>query len=580
MNGKRWIVMASVLLLLPMTGCADLDIVNNNNPDTDRLLSKPGDIESLIASQYWTVRYNRNRYEGMFMAMSNMADEHTTNAANAMQLDLYTEPRSAIQNTASYSDKMHIETIWYGMYAAIKAAYDGLTRITGPDALEIIDNSGVDQTPRARAFAKLIQGMAHGTLAQVYDRAWIVDETVPTDESGALVLPEMQRYDVVMQAAIGYLDEAIAIAQANDFTIPASKNWIWAESDMTSADFIRFVNSWAAIFETTVARTPEERAHVSAGGLVDWADVIDRVDNGIDDTFMVFMDDQSWIDWVAWYTMAPGWGYWDNRYLAYADTTGNAAAWLATPMQQRTAIDIASPDLRFPQTTDGMGTYVWHFSNDFLNPICCQKPERGTYNHSRYMDRRDVWADYLANWITFVPELDIDGMNLIKAEALYRLNGATQEVVDLINITRQGNGGLPALTTAGVPGSMPGCVPHTEAGACGDVFDALKYEKRVEVYEQQLGDWFFDSRGWGDLYEGTFLQVPVPAKELELLGEPVYTFGGVGGNCAAGSSTCDALSDDPLADVGVELMPLPAYVDRTSGRAYTPPAFRSRTGIR
>jgi hypothetical protein len=52
-----------------------------------------------------------------------------------------------------------------------------------------------------------------------------------------------------------------------------------------------------------------------------------------------------------------------------------------------------------------------------------------------------------------------------------------------------------------------------------------------------LGDWFFDSRAWGDLMTGAPLHLPVPASDLLLAGEELYTFGGVGGRCAAGTPT-------------------------------------------
>ena len=35
------------------------------------------------------------------------------------------------------------------------------------------------------------------------------------------------------------------------------------------------------------------------------------------------------------------------------------------------------------------------------------------------------------------------------------------------------------------------------------------------------------------LQKGTILQLPIPAKELETLALPIYTFGGVGGTSAA-----------------------------------------------
>jgi hypothetical protein len=47
------------------------------------------------------------------------------------------------------------------------------------------------------------------------------------------------------------------------------------------------------------------------------------------------------------------------------------------------------------------------------------------------------------------------------------------------------------------------------------------------------GTAFFDARGWGTLVEGTPIHFPIPARELETLNLPAYTFGGIGGPDAA-----------------------------------------------
>ncbi len=63
--------------------------------------------------------------------------------------------------------------------------------------------------------------------------------------------------------------------------------------------------------------------------------------------------------------------------------------------------------------------------------------------------------------------------------------------------------------------------------------EALKWEKRMETAFTHFGAWFFDSRGWGDLPEGTALQYPVPYQELDVRGVPLYNLGGVGGPSSA-----------------------------------------------
>jgi hypothetical protein len=120
-------------------------------------------------------------------------------------------------------------------------------------------------------------------------------------------------------------------------------------------------------------------------------------------------------------------------------------------------------------------------------------------------------------------------MDFLRAEAYIRLNRAA-EALPIINKTRVDNGKLPAATVTGVSGSR--CVPRTITGACGDLMQALIYEKRLETLWLSAGLDFFDARGWGTLVPGTFVHVPVPALELATLGMPVYTFGADAGGAA------------------------------------------------
>ncbi|MCH7891577.1 MAG: hypothetical protein IH921_08750, partial [Gemmatimonadetes bacterium] len=60
---------------------------------------------------------------------------------------------------------------------------------------------------RLEAFAKFMQGLFHGQIALLYDRGFVIDETVE-DVSTLELLPS----DQVMTAARGYLSAARTIA--------------------------------------------------------------------------------------------------------------------------------------------------------------------------------------------------------------------------------------------------------------------------------------------------------------------------------------------------------------------------------
>jgi hypothetical protein len=101
---------------------------------------------------------------------------------------------------------------------------------------------------------------------------------------------------------------------------------------------------------------------------------------------------------------------------------------------------------------------------------------------------------------------------LIRAEALIRSGGNRQTAVDLINNTRVGRGTLtPALAT--------------ESDA--ELLSKISYERDIEIMNTS-GTTLYWRRAVTDqpLQAGTACQLPIPAKELETLGLPIYTFGG------------------------------------------------------
>jgi hypothetical protein len=120
-------------------------------------------------------------------------------------------------------------------------------------------------------------------------------------------------------------------------------------------------------------------------------------------------------------------------------------------------------------------------------------------------------------------------MRLLVAEGHYWRNEA-QLAADIVNETRVAIGELPPVTVTGTTGAR--CTPRRRDGSCGDLFDALKWEKYLETMQTASGLMFFDKRGWGELYPGTPLQLPVPARELIERRMPVYTFGGGGAGSA------------------------------------------------
>jgi len=136
-------------------------------------------------------------------------------------------------------------------------------------------------------------------------------------------------------------------------------------------------------------------------------------------------------------------------------------------------------------------------------------------------------------------------IRLLAAEGYLRL-GNFAAVMQRINLTRADSlrGNLPALagladTLTAVPGGTA-CVPRVPDAAqnfrkskCGNIWDALKWEYRLETAFTGYGMWYFAARGWGDLPEGTPIEWPVPYQELQVRLVPIYGLGGVGSSTGA-----------------------------------------------
>ncbi|HEX6576586.1 MAG TPA: RagB/SusD family nutrient uptake outer membrane protein, partial [Gemmatimonadaceae bacterium] len=158
---------------------------------------------------------------------------------------------------------------------------------------------------------------------------------------------------------------------------------------------------------------------------------------------------------------------------------------------------------------------------------------RGVYffsqwQHVRYFQHSFENGTDLTGTMPWVLAAEND---LLLAEALVRTGGDKSRAAALINKTRVGRGGLPALSGA---------------SSNNDLLAAIFYERDVELFDTGAGQAWFDRRridtnltyngvpigntwafrGGSNLQKGTPRSLPIPAKELETLGMPVYTFGG------------------------------------------------------
>lgn len=524
---RKLLPLAAAAAVLGAAACQDLDVTNPVDPDRARTVGQPASLEALVASTFSTW-WEWVHDDSPVWAMSTMADEFTAAFFDFGILVASSEPRVAYNNSPLYSDAEVNADPWYGLYGSLFGANDGLRAIAAGTTINTLGTSAAavrNGTDRARAMAKLMQGLSHGYLALYFDRAYIVGESIQADtllaagSVGSLKV-EPSPYRAVMDTALTELAEAARIAEdpASTFTLPGGS---WLFQEMNDAYFGRLAHSYRARLLAQVARTRAER------DAVDWAAVVREVDAGITTDFApvavpgAFFDDFKRVAARATSAIPGNFARVDYMLVGPADSTDAFRSWLAKAPAARTPFQLRTRDRRIQGAagTTAAGKYIGYSTTNRY------AASRGTYHQSHYFYRRAGTGESWQNG----PQLELTRaeMDLLKAEALIRL-GRTAEALPLINRTRVANGELPPVTIEGPP-DIPGCVPRKASGGCGSLWDALRYEKRIEGLGIHPPGAFLDARGWQTLAAGTPLHFPIPGRELQTVRAPLYTFGGAPG---------------------------------------------------
>ncbi len=523
MRYTKHLWVGALCLALGTAACADLAVTNPNAPDATRAIKSAGDVENLVSGGYNTWFNGVYSYYGPPLMLANAAFQHTAPWANGGMEQYGRLPRIGIVNDAADVYYPNWTRPWYYCYRAISGVANGLAAMAKP---EISAQIAASDLTRDKAFGYFTLGVAHGTIALLYDQGFQVDETTDVNKAQSA-----KDYKALMTAALGYFDKALTLTNGASFTIPTG--WMGTDAEVSAATFAKLIHSMKARFMVEVARTPADRAAVN------WATVITEVNAGITADFVTKQDvNNGWENDGLYYGLAPGWS--EAAYFVWgmADQSGNYQLWLNTPLGNRQAIIggkdilIVTPDQRFPQGTDvtsqtaNRGKYLAIPTDDQDGTTPAggwARPDRGSWRWSYYYFIR--FEGYPNEADFHVPEVPISEMNMLKAEGLYR-QGDKAGAAALVNISRVAIGGLNATDANGTNTS---CVPKLPTGSCGNLMEMIKWEKRVEgAYQGLLSvPWYFDGRGWGDLYKGTPLQWPAPCKELQVLQMlPCYSFGG------------------------------------------------------
>jgi hypothetical protein len=416
-------------------------------------------------------------------------------------------------------------------------------------ALDIITKAGgttgsTAQDMRDRGFAQFVNAIALGHTALIYDSAAIVTNIVPS-----AAIPSLSSYQAVMTAALAEIDSALAqaggAAAASAFPLPTA--WI-NNNPMTQVQFVQFVHSWKARLRAGVARTPAERAAVS------WPSVIADATAGITGDISILMGG----GWNCSYDcsqmyVSNGWHEMPLEILGMADTSGAYKAFMTAPLTTRdgSALLIRTPDLRFPQGATRAAQSAdtpyqaapFNPARYFTNRLPADDFSGPGYGSSTYDHKR---------WLTIFKTSGVGNMvqwakgenDMLAAEGyIYAGNFAAAQA--LIDISRAKHG-LPSIgpiasASQAIAGGT-GCVPQAPLApsfipSCGNILEAMKWEKRLETAYVSAYSWFQDGRGWGDLAAGMPLQWPVPNEEMDSRQEPFYAMGGPGAPNSAAKGT-------------------------------------------
>jgi len=351
----RTLIRYGVLAVSFGLGACQLEVKNPNAPATEQVLATPADVESLLGSYY--KRWHGAMYSGInnVWGMLNVQSfENYSSLANEAQNARAGIPRPANDNTIGNIAESNQKRTYFVHAEVARIASNILAQLNktgyslGSPARDF----------RSKAFAEFLRGISLGYLALLYDSAAINSPGMAGDDYGALF-----GYRQVMDSAIAALDRAAAYAVAGAAATGASgfplpSDWIPSSTSFTSAEFVKLARSYNARFRANVARNPAERKDISAGGIVNWAQVIIEAQNGItvdhnNITSTTTGPNKSWIgSYMA--TVASG-GVWHQMtpfIIGMADESGSYASWIAEPIASRGSSSVflmVTSDQRFPQ---------------------------------------------------------------------------------------------------------------------------------------------------------------------------------------------------------------------------------------
>lgn len=455
------------------------NIENTNQADAIKVLATAADFQNFNTTNHTTLFQTQIGFYGIYMR--GYADQFSTTNAFRGFWGSCDQPRRQINNSTSNDDLVYYPGGPWNGYNGVIGNANIVIRNIEIDGNTVAVN-GVDVTNQELAGAYFDKGLAQGYLSMIYDKAYIVN---PDTDLTAL---EFSSYTDMLNAAIANLQKAIDLASGS-FTYSIYTNG----PSLDAASFKQLVYSYMARFSMAVARTDAEAQ------TLDYNTILGYLNNGITSDFypvssenVLFNNLQDWSLFVL----------------------GDTAGYMPTDIKIQHLFDPTYPTdyptdetiiLGQANSTDPRTSYYEYVGSNFG----FLRASRGrylfsSYKHVRFFDGNNENQSGLP--LQLFPKAEID---YLKAECYYRMGDYAQAKAMF--------DASPRMTVGG----------QTTTASQETIRNVLLYENSIEL-DLNCGmavSWAFMRRH--DLLQaGTPTMYPIPASELEITQDDIYTFGG------------------------------------------------------
>lgn len=541
----RWAAVSAALIAAAACNDTQLAVTNPNSGESSRVFATANDAETLLGTYYrrWSSGLYGSTGDVQGMAGMQSLMNYSSLANNCLN---GRTPFSGASNANTPGN------VCGGEQARLYSLMGEVQRVASTFLTQVKDGKlilgSAARENRDKAFAEMLRGLALGYTALFHDSTAVITTGSDSEDAGVLVSAA-----VAADSAYAAIQRAIDLTNATvpgDQGFPLPTAWIPSPTSWSKANFVQFLRSYRARIRANMARTPAQRAAVN------WTAVIDDAAAGFTADHLIITNTitgpvNSWraqyMSFTTWHQMPP-------FYIGMGDVSGSYAAWIAQAVAARgsgnVSFTMVTPDLRFPQ-----GATRAEQQADFAitsctaaNTVCkryfVNRPGANdvlsgagfgwsNYDHVRF-NSWNVNGDGTGARNGPTPFMVKPELDLLRAEGLFR-RGDFAAAGALVNISRVASG-LPAITVFDATTPVPGganCVPKVPVApfdvvACGNLWEALKYEKRIETAYTHHSPWFLDGRGWGELPKDTPLFWPVPFQDLQARGRPLDAMYGTG----------------------------------------------------